>query len=83
MALFNLDGQHSKVDFDVGKIDSSGLEDVKMKNYLDGEISEQHNLSAQVPSIHFSIPTNGAKSLKIQLVDGSSNFGFCNIVLIK
>ncbi|MBP1040989.1 NPCBM/NEW2 domain-containing protein [Vagococcus sp. BWB3-3] len=83
IALFNLDGSYSKVDFDVGKIDSSSLNDVKMKVYLDGEVSEQHALSSQVPSTKFSIPVNSAKSLKIQLVDGTSNFGFYDIVFTK
>lgn len=83
--LFNLDNKYSKIEFDVGKAEETfgSIENAKMKIYLDGEMSEQHDVSAEIASTHYEIPVNKTKTLKIVLNDSRSSFGFYNIIFTK
>ncbi|MDH6365646.1 cell division protein FtsB [Enterococcus sp. PF1-24] len=82
--LFNLDGKFSKIEFCVGKEDSSyRIDDAKMKVFLDGEIIAEETISAQIPYMHFEFDVKDAKSLKIALFDSESEFGFYDVMLTK
>lgn len=82
--LFNLDGKYSKIEFNVGKIDDTySIEDAKMKIHLDGEVSKQEKVAADIPYTPYEIEVGKAKSLKLALHDSSSSFGFYDIVLTE
>lgn len=82
--LFNLEGKYNQIEFDVGKTDEYEMQDVTMKLYLNGQMVEQYELSAQTPSKHISFGLNNAEDLKILLTGGTLvKYGFYNIILSK
>ena len=83
-ALFNLESQYQKMEFDVGKTDENEIQDVTLAIYVDKNDPITYNLSAENPSEHISINLNNAKTLKIQITEGTRVvYGFFNIVLTK
>ena len=86
-ALFNLDGNYSTLSFDLGHIDSTHLTDAQICIYLDGELSQVIDASAESMVTHFDIPLHNALQLKIAL-DGTGwsayvnpHYGFANCEL--
>lgn len=80
-ALFNLQGKYTEVEFDVGKTDDYEIQDVTLQVFLDGELSEQYELSGQATSRHITVPLNNANDVKFLLVGGSRvKYGFFNVV---
>lgn len=83
-ALFNLNGEFSQLEFDVGKTDDYELQDVTLKIYLDNEYVDEYPLSSQIPYEHISINLNYADNMKILLSDGSRvKYGFYNVIFSK
>ena len=80
-ALFNLDGKYSIMEFDLGKIDESGDSDLKLKIYLDGNLTEIIEMKTQELPKHFSIPLNNALQLKVEAeIEASwTKYGLVNI----
>lgn len=84
-ALMNVDGKYSTIEFDVGCIDGkygSG-KDGKLKIELDGEKKDGGLVEGDIATKHYSFDISGAKTLKINMLDSESNFGFYNVVFQK
>lgn len=80
-ALFNLQGKYTELEFDVGKTDDYEIQDVTLQVFLNGELSEQYELSGQATSRHIVVPLNNANDVKLLLVGGSRvKYGFFNVV---
>lgn len=80
-ALFNLQGKYTEMEFDVGKTDEYEIQDVALQVFLNGELSEQYELSGQATSRHIVVPLNNAGDVKLLLTGGSRvKYGFYNVV---
>lgn len=79
--LFNLQGDYTKLEFDVGKTDNYEIQDVTVKIFLDGAMTEQYELSGETTSEHIEVNLNNASDLKILITGGSRvTYGFFNVV---
>ena len=79
-ALFNLDGNYSKVTMDVGRIDDSTVTDAEIKIYLDDKLSGSYKISAEKVLTNIDIDLAGANNMKIALeADSIVRYGFVNI----
>jgi len=82
--LIKLDGSYSSIEFDVGKLDSSSqIEDALMLISLDDEEKNKETINSQIASTHYKFDTTGATTLKIELVDSYSSYGFYNVTFNK
>lgn len=82
--LFNLQGNYTKLEFDVGKTDDYEMQDVTVKVFLDGSMTEQYELSSESTLEHIEINLNNARDLKILITGGSRvKYGFFNVVFTK
>ena len=85
--LFNLDGGYSKLEFDWGHIDDTGMYEASVNIVLDGEIVKSLEKQPDDLVSHESIELNNAKQLKLCMVSGVPNsfahYGFANIKLYK
>jgi hypothetical protein len=80
-ALFSLQGKYTEMEFDVGKTDDYEIQDVTLQVFLNGELSEQYELSGQATSKHIVVPLNNANDVKLLLVGGSRvKYGFFNVI---
>lgn len=86
-AMFNLNGNYSTLSFDLGHIDSTHLTDTQICIYLDGELSQVIDASAEGMVTHFDVPLHNALQLKIAW-DGTGwsayvnpHYGFANCEL--
>lgn len=75
-ALFNLNGQFSHLEFDVGHVDSQQTYDATLKVYLDGSLAYSKALTADALPEHVTIPLNGALQMKIVIEDAWANYSF-------
>lgn len=64
-ALFNLNGQFSTLEFDIGHIDGSYEKESTINIYLDGELAFTKNLNSEMLPEHCIVPLNGALQMKI------------------
>jgi len=78
-AIFNLNGQYSTLEFDVGHIDGKVMEDSTLNIYLDGELSFSRDLTGEMMPQHISIPLHNALQMKIEFSDCSNRYGLGNI----
>lgn len=82
--LFNLDGEFSKMEFDVGKTDNYEIQDVTLKVFLGEDMVKQIDLSGQKSSEHVEVDLNYANDVKIMITGGSRViYGFYNIIFTK
>lgn len=83
-ALFNLNGNYSKVTMDVGRIDNSSVTDAEIKIYLDDKLSGNYKISGEKVLTNIDIDLAGASNMKITLeADTTVHYGFVNISAIK
>lgn len=81
-ALFDLQGNYSKIAFDVGRTNEYEKQDVSLKVYLNNEYVEEFKLSAESPPVSLEINLNYANNLKLEITGGSRvKYGFANVVL--
>lgn len=81
-ALFDLQGNYSKIAFDVGRTNEYEKQDVILKVYLNDEYVEEYSLNAQSPPISLEINLNYAKNMKLEITGGSRvKYGFVNVTL--
>lgn len=73
-AYFNLNGQYSTLEFDIGHIDGKDMDDSTIYIYLDGQLSFSLDLTGSKLPEHYSIPLYGALQMQIQM---SSSYGRC------
>lgn len=87
-ALFNLDGNYSTLEFDLGHVDGSRMYDGAFNIYLDGKYSQTIEIGCEDTVTHFSIPLNNAQQLKIatnhpDCYIWNVEYGFANAKLTK
>lgn len=70
-ALFNLNGQYSRLRFTVGHVDGEAMEDVTFQIYLDGKLAGEYPVSAEGLPCEYTLDLNHALSMKIT---GAENF---------
>lgn len=83
-ALFNLNGKYDVLEFDLGHIDGSAMDDATIEIYLDGDIVEVIDVEAQDMPQHFTISLDGALQMKIahsNYTVSYPEYGFANVVL--
>lgn len=81
-ALFDLQGNYSKMTFDVGRTNEYEKEDIVLKVYLDDVYIEEYSLNAQSPPIPLEIDLNYANSMKLEITGGFKvKYGFANVIL--
>lgn len=82
-ALFNLNGQYSKLEFDLGYTDSRNRADCNVNIYLDGQLTKNIVMGCEDLPQHIVISLNGASQLKIENVNygNMAVYGFANVVV--
>lgn len=75
--LFNLNGQYSTLDFDLGPVDGHSGFPLLLKFYLDGELAKTIEMTSEDLPKHYSVNLNGALQMKIVAVsaEGSGWWG--------
>lgn len=84
--LLRVDDRFSSIEFDVGMLDSTSeydIGDAVMRIELDGKEKYKEKVPSQIASSHYQFDISGAKTLKIQLSDSYSKFGFYNVIFNK
>lgn len=71
--LFNLNGQYSALDFDLGPVDEHLGLPLMLKIYLDGELTETIEMSSEDLPKHFSIDLNYALQMKLEACSSSGH----------
>lgn len=80
-ALFNLNGKYQTLEFDLGHVDGSQMDDLTVTIYLDGSVSKVIEAKAEDLPRHITIPLNGALQMKIELSEYWAKYGFANAIL--
>lgn len=80
-ALFNLDGQYNRLEFDLGYTPSHNRSECDVNIYLDGTFVKNIRMGYEDLPQHISIPLNGALQLKIENVNygNMAIYGFVNV----
>lgn len=79
-AIFNLNGEYNRLEFDAGHIDGQHMCDATLNIYLDGELSFSADLTAEMLPTRYSVPLYGALQMKIEVKAGNYNsYGFGNV----
>ncbi len=87
-ALFNLNGDYSALEFDLGHVDGSRMYDGAFNIYLDGKYTQTIEIGSEDPVKHISLPLDNALQLKIATNHPDCyvwgvRYGFANAKLIK
>ena len=81
-ALFNLEGKYSSLDFDVGHIDGTDMNNARIQFMLDGLNDQLIEVSAEDLPKHYTIDLTGVKQMKITIDVGNwPSYGFANVIL--
>ena len=80
-ALFNLEGKYESLEFDIGHIDESKMENVVIEISLDGMKAQVIELNAQDMLKHCVVPVNGAIQMKICQSSTGAEYGIVNAIL--
>ncbi len=78
-ALFNLNGQYTSLEFDIGHVDGGYKNDSVLYIYLDGEISYSMDLSWEMLPQHISIPLHNALQMRIEVGESGNAYGLANV----
>ncbi|MGM9613405.1 MAG: copper amine oxidase N-terminal domain-containing protein [Butyricicoccus sp.] len=85
--LFNLNGQYSTLDFDLGPVDGHSGLPLLLKFYLDGELTETIEMTSEDLPRHCSVNLNKALQMKVVAVSAEGNgwwgtqYGIANAAL--
>lgn len=71
--LFNLNGQYSTLDFDLGPVDGHSGLPLLLKFYLDGELTETIEMTSEDLPRHCSVNLNRALQMKVVAVSAEGN----------
>lgn len=84
-ALFNLNSKYSAIDFTIGHVDDSGMQDTSVSFIVDGKVVKEIHVGAEDLPKTVSIPVNYGLQLKILTTDledgGWPYVGFGNITV--
>ena len=84
-ALFNLNRQYGKLEFDIGYTDSYDRSDCNINIYLDGQLKKNIVMTCEDLPQHIEISLEGVTQLKIEN-DNPGNmslYGFANVTVYK
>nr|WP_302140948.1 NPCBM/NEW2 domain-containing protein [uncultured Schaedlerella sp.] len=81
--LVNLERQYSLVNFEVGRVDDTTINNINLRIYLDNNLSAEYTIDAQTPLTPLEINLSGATTLKIEMVpeEYDTYYGFINFNL--
>lgn len=84
-AYFNLNGKYEALEFDVGHIDGSDMNDAQYNIYLDGRLAKSITLEPNMMPTHYIVPLNDAVQMKIEIEKttniGKAQYGIVNIMV--
>lgn len=81
-ALFNLNGQYSRLKFTVGHVDGEAMEDVTFQIYLDGQLAGEYPVSAEGLPCEYTLDLNHALSMKITAAESFFHYaGMADITI--
>lgn len=80
-AIFNLNGQYTKISGIIGHVDGSGDNDKVVTISLDGVLKETIDIAYKDLPQEFSIDVTGVKQLIIERSDGSTQTGFAELMI--
>ncbi len=69
-ALFNLNGQYSTIEFDVGHCDGNQINNATFYFYVDGNLVQEIELTGDMQTKHISVPVSKGLQLKIEKTGG-------------
>lgn len=80
-AYFNLDGMYTQIEFDLGHIDGSDMDNQDAKIYLDGVLYKSYTVSADGLPQHITIPLDGVMQMRIVMTATDGDAGFGSVVI--
>ncbi|MDR0220967.1 MAG: protein kinase [Lachnospiraceae bacterium] len=85
-ALFNLGGKYAGLEFVVGHIDGTNMNNAVVNIYLDGELAQSVTVNANALPKKVAIPLEQAAQLRIICLNSSeswgwTNYGFADLVI--
>lgn len=87
LIISNLDGKYTKLNFDFGHVDGSGMSNATVTIYLDSRVYETYNIKPDELASNIVIPVKNKKQIKITVDDGSlsaianAKIGFANVII--
>ena len=81
-AMFNLNGKYSNVEFTVGHVDDSGMNDNTASFFVDGRLVDEITIGAEDMPRTVSIPVSYGLQLKVVVSEFGSTIGFGNITVL-
>lgn len=80
-ALFNLDGQYTRLKFTVGHVDGADMRDTAFQVYLDGKLAGEYSVPAEGLPQEYVLDLNNALSMKIAGQNELHVAGMANITI--
>ena len=80
-AFFNLGGNYDTLEFDLGHVDGSRMDDETLEIILDGVTVQVIDMKAQDLPKHYIVALNGATQMKIEQSYASAKYAIVNAVL--
>lgn len=77
-ALYNLNGQYNMLNFDIGHIDGSRMDNGSINIYSDGQVVFSADLKPEMLPTHYEVPLYGALQMKIEGTNCSGSYAFIN-----
>lgn len=78
-ALFNLDGNFSRVTLDVGHVDEARGSEAKLYIYMDGVLADTLDLSGDMITQKLELNTEGVRQLRFDQEGYDAGYGYGNI----
>lgn len=82
-AIFNVDGRYSAIDFLIGHIDGTDMNNAIVKIYCDGVLTKELTIESDELPQSTSIDITGVRQIKIVVsgVNRSTAYGFANVTI--
>jgi len=77
--VYDLNGKFSKIEFDVGHVDSRDRYDSEIYVYADDKLVEEIDVSGSMQTKHYTVSVDNASQLKISKV-GSGGYAIANLI---
>lgn len=82
-AIYNLNGKYSTLNFNLGHVDGSAMNDVTVKIYFDGILQKELVVKSEALPQRVSLDVTGVKQLKFEVsyCHSSTKYGFGNVTV--
>ena len=80
-ALFNLEYKYQTLEFDVGHIDETDMEETTIIFYIDDKEVKRIDLNPTSLPVHYSVPLNNGGLLKIEKTDSFGRYALLNATI--